>query len=36
MLLSVPDSVSMKHTVGMGYDVKDKKIEYRIRGMLKN
>ena len=36
MLLSVPDSVSTKHSVGMGYNVKDKKIEYRIAGMLKN
>ena len=36
MLLSVPDSVSMKHSVGMGYDVKDKKIKYRFAGMLKN
>ena len=36
MLLSVPDSALTKHSVGMGYDVKDKKIEYQIAGMLKN
>ena len=30
MLLSVHDSVSTKHSVGMGWDVKDKKLGYRI------
>ena len=36
MLLLVPDFVSTKHSVGMGYNEKDKKIKYQIAGMLKN
>ena len=36
VLLSVHDSASTKHSVGMGYDVKDKELEYRIAGMLKD
>ena len=34
VLLSVHDSVSTKHSVGMGWDEKDKKLGYRIAGML--
>ena len=33
VLLSVHDSVSTKHSVGMGWDVKDKKVGYRIAEM---
>ena len=36
VLLSDHESASTKHSVGMGYDVKDKKLEYRITGMLNN
>ena len=36
VVLLVHDSALTKHSVGMGYDVKDKKLEYQIAGMLKN